>query len=207
MTSQQYEQFCRFFIAHQLGIPLREVTSPRVPTIQGGEKVGYEHQIDLYWETGNGIVRYVNIANAKWHDKGNVQLHDVLLVQKVKEKIAAHKALLITNTGFSSGAITAAADDGIGLLIVRPAFDYQSLGSTWPPLIHGRMAALASQGLASYSLEVIRKGAEQAFSVPQMLGEPVAVTHIGPAGKCSDVAQQREMAAPGGRAIRPTHGL
>ena len=44
-----------------------------------------------------------------------------MLLQQVKQKIAAHKAVMITNTGFTAGAIAVARDDGIALHIVSPA--------------------------------------------------------------------------------------
>src|SRR5690349_2928763 len=120
MTSQQYEAFCRFVIAHQLQIPTYKVVSRHLPG-RGPEDrpAGYELQIDLYWETTDKFVRYVNIANAKWRTNSCVGQEDVLLLQKVKEKVAAHKAFLITNSGFTSGAIQVAEADGIGLLVAR----------------------------------------------------------------------------------------
>ncbi len=72
MTSQQYEELCRFFIANQLKIDIAQVVSRNIanprrePELDGCDPQPYTHQIDLYWETEDGLARYVNIANAKW---------------------------------------------------------------------------------------------------------------------------------------------
>ena len=105
MTSKQYEELCRFFVAEQLKLPLScvrslHVANPERPPELWHTNLGpYRHQIDLYWETPGQTTSYLNIANAKWHQEGDkVGLKDVLLLQQVRSKIAAHKALLITNT-------------------------------------------------------------------------------------------------------------
>jgi len=97
MTSQQYEELCRYFIAEQLRMDLSRVVSRNIanprrePEPDGCDPKPYNHQIDLYWETADGLARYINIANAKWRGRQKVRQHEVLLLQKVREKIAAHK--------------------------------------------------------------------------------------------------------------------
>ena len=94
----------------------------------------YKHQIDLYWETEDSLARYVNIANAKWRSHEFIHLHEVLLLHR-SEKVAAHKAFMITNSGYTGRAKQAAWDEGISLLIVRPQFDTRSRHPTRRPLI------------------------------------------------------------------------
>jgi|GEM_PF-6599030 len=127
MTSIQYEELCRWFIAGQLKIPVEQVRSVRIPNPEREHRetliklVPFQHQIDLYWETANAELRYINIANAKWRSRDPVHQHDVLLLQQVKLKVGAHKAILITNSSFTAHAEQAAWDEGIGLLLLRPA--------------------------------------------------------------------------------------
>jgi hypothetical protein len=84
----------------------------------------------------------LHIANAKWHKQGEpVKLADVLLLQQVKTKAAAHKALLLTNSGFTEGALVAAADEGIGLHLVRPAFNLGRLHSSDAEIIRSQLRA------------------------------------------------------------------
>ncbi len=66
MNSQRYEELCRFVIADRLKIDINQIrsatlSSPVFPGLQA-----YDHQVDLYWETDNELVQYLNIANAKW---------------------------------------------------------------------------------------------------------------------------------------------
>ena len=130
MDSKLYEELCRRFIAREFGIPMQSVASPRIPNPQRPDMPQYVHQIDLYWEVTSTVALYLHIANAKWRGAGKIDLPDLLLLQQVRQKVAAHKAILITSTNFTAGAIAAAKDDGIGLHIVRPAFDYTKLSTT-----------------------------------------------------------------------------
>jgi hypothetical protein len=74
----------------------------------------------LYWETEDALAQYVHIAEAKGRGWERVCQQEVLLLQKVREKVAAHQAFLITNFGDTGRAWQVAQDEGISLLIVRP---------------------------------------------------------------------------------------
>ena len=127
MNSKQYEEFCRFFLADKLGLGIERITSVLIPNPKRANLPEYRHQIDLYWETGNDVTTYLNIANVKWRSSAKVDQPDILLLNQVKQKVAAHKAVMITNSGFTSGARAVAQDEGIALHIVKPNFDYSSL--------------------------------------------------------------------------------
>ena len=176
MNSKHYEELCRYFVAEQLGLPLSAIQSLRVPSPERQPEswhtnLGrYAHQIDLYWETSNGTVKYVNIANAKWHGSGKVNLEDVLLLQQVRRKIGAHKAMLITNTDFGSGARRAAADEGIALLVLRPVFDPALLDADPRVHVQDRFQELAAAGATIYGWHVVQKGLGGAGSVAEVLG-------------------------------------
>jgi hypothetical protein len=129
MTGVQYEELCRYFVADKLQMPIEKVLSPQIlnPLRLGPSGFGvaetYVHQIDLYWETQDGLAKYVNIANAKWRTSTKVHQADVLLLEQVRVKVGAHKAIMITNTGYTDVAVRVAKDEGIGLYIVKPTFD------------------------------------------------------------------------------------
>ena len=127
MNSIQYEELSRFYIARRLGVELRSIRSVEIPNPKRPGLPAYKHQIDLYWDTEDAVSRYLNIANAKWRGGSKVDQPDVLLLQQVRQKVAAHKAIMITNSYFTSGAIAAAYDEGIGLHVVRPSFDVAGL--------------------------------------------------------------------------------
>ena len=88
MNSKQYEELCRFFLAQQLGIGVEKVISVSIPNPTRPDLPAYKHQSDLYWETEDAISLHLHIANAKWRGSDKVDQPDVLLLQKVKEKVA-----------------------------------------------------------------------------------------------------------------------
>ena len=128
MNSIQYEELCRLFLAEKLGISIGEVQSVTMPNSRRPNLPEYKHQIDLYWDDGNELTQYLNIANAKWRSSDKVEQGEVLLLQQVKEDLDAHKAMMITNIGFTEGAKAVAGNKGIALHIVSPSFDHTILG-------------------------------------------------------------------------------
>ena len=145
MTSKQYEELCRIFIADQFGVEIDVVTSEFIQSPTLSINPDLRHQIDLYWESGNNAVKYVNIANAKWRSGTNkVNQPDVLLLKEVKQQINAHKAVMITNSEFTAGAIAVAKSAGIALHVVQPQFDYSNLAKKNARLILKEMQQVAA---------------------------------------------------------------
>ena len=159
MNSDQYEELCRRFVADKVGLPSDAVKSVKIPNPIRPGLPEYQHQIDLYWETGSDIALYLNIANAKWRGSAKVDQPDVMLLQQVRQKVAAHKAFIITNVGFTEGALAAAKDDGIALHIVAPTFKASVLPTGDRAAIQATLQMLASGGLgAIYSHRVEHHG-------------------------------------------------
>lgn len=158
MNSKQYEELCRFFLAEKLGINIEKILSVDLPNPKRPGLPEYKHQIDLYWEVSDDLALYLNIANAKWRGTEKVDQPNVLLLQKVKEKVGAHKCVMITNSEFTAGARAAAQDDGVALHIVRPAFDYSALEKRDPVIIRERIQQLSTITTSPlYSHEVVFK--------------------------------------------------
>jgi hypothetical protein len=130
VTSKQYEELCRYYIANMLKIDIGSIVSVNIPNPLRSGLPAYKHQIDLYWETEDEMALYLNIANAKWRQTSKVDQPDIMLLQQVKQKVSAHKAIMLTNKSYTSGAIAAAKDEGIGLHIVRPNIDISKLPKT-----------------------------------------------------------------------------
>ena len=128
MNGTQYEEFCRLFLADKFGIPIEAIQSRRISSATHPDLSNYKNQIDLYWEDGNELTQYVNIADAKWRGSDKAPIGKVRELQQVKEDINAHKAMMITNIGFTRDAKNFAENHGIALHIVRPNFDYATLG-------------------------------------------------------------------------------
>src|SRR5260370_29720835 len=102
MTSKQYEELCRYFVAGLFQIPINRVRSIDAANAGPTQLLSCAHQIDLYWEIETPAARYLHVANAKWAARP-VELGDVLLLQQVKTQVGAHKAILMTNLGFTPG--------------------------------------------------------------------------------------------------------
>ena len=173
MTSIQYEEFCRFFLAEKLSIPTEEVKSSRIPSPTSPGLPQYSHQIDLYWEDGNELTKYINIANAKWRLSDKVDQGDVLLLQQVKEELDAHKAMMITNTGFTRGAENVAANKNVALHIVRPTFDYTRLHPKDREIIKTQFQGLFANSKPVYSHKVVHRAFESETSTKVKSSRPV----------------------------------
>jgi hypothetical protein len=159
MDDTQYEELCRRFIAEKENLPLEKVRSVRIPSPRRGRLPAYGHQIDLYWETESEVATYINIANAKWRASGKIHQGDVELLQQVRQKVAAHKAILITNTTFTAGAIAAAKDEGIALHVVRPDFEDADLPDHDRAAIQASLAAIKAKTARSlWTHQVEHKG-------------------------------------------------
>jgi hypothetical protein len=159
MDSDQYEELCRLFIAEKVGLRAEDVKSVSIPNPKRPGLPEYKHQIDLYWETRDDIAAYLNIANAKWRGTARVDQGEVLLLQQVRQKVAAHKAVMITNIGFTAGAVAAAQDDGIALHVVVPDFDIPTLPRGDRAAIRVALREKASLGAGSlYSHQVEHRG-------------------------------------------------
>jgi hypothetical protein len=159
MDSDQYEELCRHFIAEQTALPIASVQSVIISNPTRPGLLEYSHQIDLYWETGNTTAQYLNIADAKWRSTAKVDQGEVLLLQKVREKVAAHKAFMITNVGFTAGAIAAADDHGIALHVLMPLLDTSNLPRADRSAIQIALRDRAAiEGVPIYSLRVEHRG-------------------------------------------------
>jgi len=144
MNSQQYEELCRYFLSDKLGINVDQIKSGHMhnPTRPGLPE--YKHQIDLYWKTENELIKYLHIVNAKWRGNNKVKKGEVELLQYVKQQVSAHKALMLTTQGFTSGALAVAKDKGIALHIVKLNFDVSILPQSDRSTIQAKLQEIAS---------------------------------------------------------------
>src|SRR5439155_6687885 len=80
---------------------------------------------------------------------------EVLLLQQVRQKVAAHKAFMITNVGFTSGAFAVAKDEGIALHVVQPSFNTSVLPKRDRDAIQARLHELSSaRNIYSHRVEL-----------------------------------------------------
>jgi hypothetical protein len=213
VTSQQYEELCRYFVACELGVSVEDVRSLWLPGPQPPDAVAAcAHQIDLFWETANAVTHYLNIANAKWRTREKIQLQEVLLLQQVKVRVGANKAIMITNTDFTSAARLAAEEERIGLLIVLPQIETRRLHPTDRELMQRALQEAALRGEKLYSSEAVWKGMGPAVGVAQMLGQDDVLRVRVAVGLPSvpaapGLAPGKSTAEPGGASPRAGSGI
>jgi hypothetical protein len=114
MTSKEYELFTKYDFERRLKKSfgkqiilkhLEKLTSPD----------GTVHEVDLNYEFEIDGINYINIIECKyWNSK--VTREQVKSFKSVREDLRAHKAIIVTNYGFQSGAIEFAKKHGIGLI-------------------------------------------------------------------------------------------
>ncbi len=167
MNSIQYEELCRLFIADKFKLSIQEVQSVRILNPRRPDSPEYRHQIDLRWEDGNELTENKYIANAKWRSSAKIEQGDILLLQKVKEKVAANKAVMITSVGFDKGAEAAAKDEGIALHIVRPDFDHAilDLGLKDRKVIQTQFQKFSTTDKRPYTYEIVHRAFDLGIDV------------------------------------------
>jgi hypothetical protein len=173
MTSRQFEELCRYFLAHKLQMPIELIQRVELIGAQrprGPKSPKYHHQIDLHWKILDPVTACEHVANAKWRTPpGKLDQQDVLLVQKVREKVGAHKAMLLTNFGFTDGAVAVAEDEGVALHVVSPQFDTRLLTRSSADAIQKQLQQIAkAMGTEPiYLHQIIRKSFSAGDSPPQ----------------------------------------
>ena len=159
MNGTQYEEFCRLFLAEELDIPIETIQSLRIPSATHPDLSTYKNQIDLYWEKEDDHIKYVNIADAKWRGSDKVPIGKVRELQQVKEDINAHKAMMITNIGFTRDAKNFAENKGITLYIVHPdsSCTISDLDQKNRKTIQAQLSESFTNG-KPYNFKIINKG-------------------------------------------------
>lgn len=159
MNYIQYEEFCRLFVATSLRIPVERVQSRHMASATRPGLHEYVNQIDLCWETDDDLTRHIHIADVKLRTSEKVDQGDVLQLQQVRQEVSAHKAVLITSTGFTAGARAAAEQHQIALHIVRPIVSSALLPADGRTAIMNRLTQLhASSPGSLYHHEVVCRG-------------------------------------------------
>lgn len=201
MHSKQYEELCRLFLATELGIGIDSIRSADVPCASLPDKPEYKTQIDLYWYTENSLCQYFNVANAKWRGSSKVDQGEVQLLFQVAQDVRAQKAVMITNLGFTEGALAVAENKGIALHVVRPAFDCAKLHPKDATLIRSQLLELRStQAEPLYTFEVVHRGFDLTLQVAPEQSSAGPALVAGPAG---GVVQNRVVTAYKNRAYVP----
>jgi hypothetical protein len=157
LKSGEYEALCRHALSREYGMPLGSIKTGH---LQGPSKVT-RHQIDLYWTSQDGVCEFLCIANAKFLKK-SVSLTDIMTLLGVQQAVRAQKAMIITNSGYSEACVAQAKENGVALLIVRPAGDFDAgiLASEVPLAAAELEKRFGRRITPAYRMGVVHKGFE-----------------------------------------------
>jgi len=199
MKSDQYEELCRLFLSSSFGVPLETILSGSIPSATRPGFPGYRHQIDLYWETGSEVAAYLHIANAKWRTSEKVDQPEVLLLKQVKQEVSAHKAIMITNTGFTAGAMAVAENSGIALHVLEPSPSLEMLLTGDRTETHSVLTSFtATSKEPPYTYRVVHRAHDGVLAAPPMQSTPVVhPSSAGPAAVTRVVTPQNVRDASG----------
>ena len=162
MNAMQYKELCRHFLSETLGVARHKIESRRMPApARPGEKARVR-QVDLCWEMETELGSYLTIADAKYRGQFKIDQDSIVSLQKVKEDVGAQKAMIITTTEFTEGAVETAKHFGIALHILRPAAEFKRLHKSDRQLMQQHLAKLTKRNPAPrYQHAVVCKTLEQ----------------------------------------------
>ncbi|MEQ1507018.1 MAG: restriction endonuclease [Myxococcota bacterium] len=111
----------RVALAAALDIPIERIVSVRLPGVAFAGQLTPEHQIDLYIVDETAVSRLDTIIECRWRGpETKVDQNDVQGVVGVRNSCRATKALIVTNTAFTEGAVRLASAERVGLTVIRP---------------------------------------------------------------------------------------
>lgn len=124
MTGLEYEQFVRAVLCRKLNIPPEKLQSTHSPGVTLPNAGDIEHQIDLFYVDETEVAEYVTIIECKYRSSRPV---DQTLLQNlafVRNNTRAHKAIMVSNQGFTDGAYKVAESQKIALLTIEATSEY-----------------------------------------------------------------------------------
>ena len=124
MTGLEYEQFVRAVLCRILKIPPNKLQSARTPGAVLPNGADIEHQIDLFYVDETEIAEYITIIECKYRVSRPVDQQLVQNLAFVRDNTRSHKAILVSNQGFTEGARAVAESQKIALLTIEPTTEY-----------------------------------------------------------------------------------
>ncbi len=158
MTGSEYEQFVRAVLSEKLKIPPEELQSTHAPGVTLPGASSLQHQIDLFYVQETEVAKYLTIVECKYRGSRPVDQPLVQNLAFVRDNVRAHKAIMVTNAGFTSGAKAVAESQEVALLVVEPrlsAFESPK-GDNVDELFAAIQVQLSRQP-RGYNIEVVRK--------------------------------------------------
>src|SRR5262249_7915501 len=148
--------------------------------------------------------RLLYVADAKWRSSAKVDKPDVVLLEHARHDIGAQKAMMLTNSGFTEGAVGIADRHGIALHIVQPTFDTTTLATGSSAADRAAVAAAlvtvaAGQAEPLYIPTVVHRGfespARETVDAPPARAPVIAPSYVAPARPAAPAVTNRGPAA------------
>lgn len=181
MTGPKHEQFVRAVLCERPGLEPGSLQSLRSPGVTLPGAASLKHQIDLFHIQETEIARHVTIIECKYHGHRLVDQQELQNLAFVKENVRAHKPIMVTNTGFTSGATAVAESQEIALLVIEPRETFMADPSDDDAdlLFNRAQEFLRQKPNAAYKIDIKRKlrsdptgfsfdGLEELLSDPQV---------------------------------------
>lgn len=160
MNPALYEQLCRRYVSENYNVPLAQIESRTIPNARRPGLPEFGHQIDLRWVRADEFSGVVYIAEVKWRGSAKIDKPKISALAKTCQDVGAHKAVLITSVGFTSGAEAAAKHEGISLHVVHPNFDYGAIPKGTPEELQSALSDAARPGEELYTYQVVHRAAQ-----------------------------------------------
>jgi hypothetical protein len=123
----EYEQLVRAVLSQRLGLPPEDLRSTRAPGAVLPNAGSIRHQIDLFYVHETEVAKYVTIVECKYRNSRLIDQERVQNLAFVRNSMSAHKAIMVTNIGYTPGAKSVADSQQIALLVVEPGPTVSSL--------------------------------------------------------------------------------
>ena len=115
ITPEEFEIFCKTVLQeYAIRDKLNEFSITQNIKIKNNNET---YQIDVYADFIALNVKFNVIVECK-HQKRSVERDEVILLNEKVHNLGAHKGILISTSGFQSGAISRAGENGIALIQV-----------------------------------------------------------------------------------------
>ncbi len=135
MTISEYEQFVCAVLVKRLKLANEQIVSAREPCATLPGAANLKHQIDLMYFQDTEIAEYI-IIECKWGKSDPVDQQEIQNLAFVKDSTRSHKAIIVTNNGFTRGAKVVAESQRIALLVITPSFEFSDSYDTMDELFN-----------------------------------------------------------------------
>ena len=156
-----YEELCRIAVAEHFGLPVDAVKSRRLDGVTFPGDPADQSQIDLHGVLDeHEFVRFDIVVDAKWRSEKPIDKEYVRNWAWVAHSVRASRAMIISNSGFRKGAVSAAMAARVALLHLPPTATASAVPQGTRQEMVQQFSELLAQGEALFVANVITRSLE-----------------------------------------------